>query len=181
MNEAALYKSSLHGKSHIHRVLLLAALNAQKQGLSEEEIRLYFDSASYHDVGRIHDGRDDYHGARSAEKLEELTGQTGENLLELKVAVTAHSRMDLDLENIIRYYQPKNYERTLKLARLLKDADNLDRVRIRNRHSKTAYSTRYLDNPSRRFCRNLDINYLRCATSKELAPFALYLWDQKYK
>ena len=58
LNEKALYRSHLHGKSHIHRVLLLAALIAKEEGLTEEDVRLYFDAASYHDVGRQDDSHD---------------------------------------------------------------------------------------------------------------------------
>ena len=130
MDEDALYDSKVHGKEHIHRTLLYAALIAWQEDLAEEKVRQYFFAAAYHDVGRTFDGYDLYHGARSAQRLEELTGQTGERLAELQAAVTAHSRADAEMESILRSFQPEDYGRTLELTRLLKDADNLDRVRL---------------------------------------------------
>lgn len=136
LREDALYDSEVHGRSHIHRTLLYAALIAWQEGLAEADVRQYFHAASYHDVGRTFDGYDLYHGARSAQRLEELTGQTGEELLELQAAVSAHSRPDQEMESILRSFQPEDYARTLELTRLLKDADNLDRVRLGDLQSK---------------------------------------------
>lgn len=130
LNEDALYKSRIHGSGHIHRVLFWAGLIAWLEDLAEEDVRQYFRVASYHDVGRTFDGLDLHHGSRSAEKLAELTGQKGEPLLELKAAVAAHSQPDDRMEEIIREYGPENFIRTVELTRLLKDADNLDRVRL---------------------------------------------------
>ena len=155
LKEDALYDSWVHGIGHIHRVLLFAGLIAWKEGLSEEDARQYFRAASYHDVGRSFDGLDIYHGARSALRLEELTGQTGENLIELKAAVTAHSRPDGDMETIVASFHPADYERALELTRLLKDADNLDRVRLGD----------------------LKIKFLRHQSARDLEGFAHRLFD----
>ena len=130
LREDALYDSEVHGRGHIHRTLLYAALIAWKEDLEEADVRQFFRAAAYHDVGRSSDGFDLYHGARSALRLEELTGVTGEDLVELQAAVTAHARPDEEMEPILRAHGPEDYPRTLKLARLLKDADNLDRVRL---------------------------------------------------
>lgn len=155
MDEGALYKSRVHGSGHIHRVLLFAALIAWQEGLEEETVRQYFRAACYHDVGRTFDGFDLYHGARSALRLEELTGQTGEALVELKAAVTAHAHPDADMESILRSFQPEDYPRTVELTCLLKDADNLDRVRLKD----------------------LDAKFIRHPSAKALVPFAWRLLD----
>lgn len=155
MDEAALYKSRVHGSGHIHRVLLFAALISWQEGLEEETVRQYFRAACYHDVGRTFDGFDLYHGARSALRLEELTGQTGEALVELKAAVTAHAHPDADMESILRSFQPEDYPRTVELTCLLKDADNLDRVRLKD----------------------LDAKFIRHPSAKALVPFAWRLLD----
>ncbi len=126
----ALYRSRIHGSGHINRVLLMAGLIAWQEDLSQEDVRQYFRAAAYHDVGRVFDGLDLTHGARSAEKLAELTGVEGEPLRELKGAVAAHSQPDALLEETVAEYRPANLDRALELARLLKDADNLDRVRL---------------------------------------------------
>lgn len=130
LREDALYHSEVHGAGHIHRTLFFAALIAWKEGLEEADVQQFFLAAAYHDVGRSSDGYDLYHGARSALRLEELTGLTGEDLVELQAAVAAHARPDGEMEAILRAYGPQDYPRTLKLTRLLKDADNLDRVRL---------------------------------------------------
>ena len=130
LREDALYDSEVHGRGHIHRTLLYAALIAWKEDLEEADVRQFFRAAAYHDVGRSSDGFDLYHGARSALRLEELTGVTGEELTELRAAVSAHARPDSDMESILRAHEPEDYSRTLELTRLLKDADNLDRVRL---------------------------------------------------
>lgn len=130
MDEGALFQSWVHGPGHIHRVLLLAGLIGWQEGLEEADLRQLFWAASYHDVGRTFDGFDIYHGARSALRLEALTGCQGETLVELKAAVTAHSRPDRDMESVVASFQPKDYGHALELTRLLKDADNLDRVRL---------------------------------------------------
>ena len=93
-------------------------------------IRQVFRAASYHDVGRTFDGYDIYHGARSALRLAALTGQTGEALVELQAAVTAHSRPDREMASIVASFQPRDLPHAMALTRLLKDADHLDRVRL---------------------------------------------------
>ena len=155
MDEDALYKSRVHGSGHIHRVLLFAALIAWQEDLAEEDVRQYFHAACYHDVGRTFDGFDLYHGARSALKLEELTGKTGELLVELQAAVTAHAHPDADMVTILKSFQPKDYPRTVELTCLLKDADNLDRVRLKD----------------------LDAKFIRHESAKALVPFAWRLLD----
>lgn len=130
LQEEALFPSAIHGPAHIHRVLLLSALVCQGEGVGERMVRQVFRAASYHDVGRTFDGYDVDHGARSALRLAELTGQTGEALRELQAAVTAHARPDREMEAVVASFHPQNLPRALELTRLLKDADNLDRVRL---------------------------------------------------
>lgn len=130
LDERALFQSWVHGPGHIHRVLLLAALIGWQEDLDEGMLCQLFRAASYHDVGRTFDGFDIYHGARSALRLERLTGQTGEPLKQLQAAVTAHSRPDRDMASVVASFQPADLDRAMALTRLLKDADNLDRVRL---------------------------------------------------
>ena len=136
LQEEALFHSQVHGPGHIHRVLLLAA--------------------SYHDVGRTFDGYDIYHGARSALRLAALTGQTGEALVELQAAVTAHSRPDREMASIVASFQPRDLPHAMALTRLLKDADNLDRVRLGD----------------------LDPKFLRHDSAKDLVGFAQRLFQR---
>lgn len=126
----SLYISPVHGSGHINRVLLMAALIAWQEDLPTSLLQQYLAACSYHDVGRTFDGLDLEHGARSAERLEELTPYRGEALLELQAAVTAHSQPDSLMEEILAQFAPADLAHTRQLACLLKDADNLDRVRL---------------------------------------------------
>lgn len=161
MDESALYKSRVHGSGHIHRTLFFAALIGWMEDIDETMARQLFRAASYHDVGRTFDGYDLDHGARSALRLEELTGQTGEALTQLKAAVTAHARPDEQMEEILASFHPADPERTRELTRLLKDADNLDRPRLGDLKTK----------------------YLRHDSAKALGDFAwrVFRLDQAWK
>ncbi len=156
LKREALYQSPVHGLGHIERTLLHGAFCAMEEGLPREDTLLLLDACSYHDVGRINDWLDPLHGNRSAQRLAELTGRSGEALVMLMAAVDAHSRKDQELEGTIQSYHPSDYPRTLRLAKLLKDADGLDRVRIHD----------------------LNTDYLRYATSVQRADFALYLFGR---
>jgi hypothetical protein len=156
LNTDALYTSQVHGLGHIERTLLHGAFCAMAEGLQPEDTALLLDACSYHDVGRINDWYDEEHGHRSAERLAELTGRTGQELIMLQAAVDAHSRKDDVLEETLRSYSPQDYSRTLLLAQLLKDADGLDRVRIHD----------------------LKTSFLRRAASVKRADFALYLFGR---
>ena len=157
LQEETLFPSAIHGPAHIHRVLLLSALVCQGEGVGEGMVRQVFRAASYHDVGRTFDGYDVDHGARSALRLAELTGQTGEALRELQAAVTAHARPDREMEAVVASFHPQNLPRALELTRLLKDADNLDRVRLGDldprflRHSSAKALTGFAERLFRRY------------------------------
>ena len=161
MDESALYKSKIHGSGHIHRVLLFAALIGWQEDIDEAMVRQLLHAASYHDVGRTFDGYDLEHGARSALRLEALTGETGDDLIRLKAAVTAHARPDDQMEGILQSFRPADLDRARELTRLLKDADNLDRTRLGDLKTK----------------------YLRHDAAKALGDFAwrMFRLDQEWK
>ena len=150
-----LFRSPVHGEGHIERVILLGALCAMERGLPEEDVRLLFLICSYHDTGRLSDWLDDAHGRRSAFKLERITGLTGDELALAMAAVEAHSRRDADMEAILEEYRLPDPERGRELARLLKDADGLDRVRLSD----------------------LDVSYLRTPEAVGLADCSRWLFE----
>ncbi len=145
LNHEALYESYLHGVGHIIRTLCHGAMGAMEEGCSEADTCLLLDACAYHDVGRINDQEDTEHGRRSARRLKALTGRTGEELAELCAAVDVHARDDALLPQMLELYRVQDRVRGTLLAKLLKDADGLDRVRIwdlnpdylRFPHSKT--------------------------------------------
>lgn len=151
-----LYQSEIHGRDHIERVLLLSALLAWKEALPRENLPLLFYAASYHDIGRVNDTYDTEHGTRSAARIAQITGLAGEELKLVQGAVAAHSRPDSKLESTVEEYGPRDFERGIELAKFLKDADGLDRVRISD----------------------LNPGYLRHNSAVFLAPFAKKLVDE---
>jgi len=164
LNVDALYRSYLHGPRHIERVLLLGALIAWKESLDRHGTEMLLYACSYHDIGRINDYRDDEHGSRSAELLkterftwlrDSLNKQDQRILLAM---IAAHSHSDQDMFGIGQRYQvaDENMTRYMKLASCLKDADNLDRVRLHD----------------------LDTSRLRHPSSVDLVPFAEALFHK---
>ncbi len=161
LDRSVLYESSLHGPGHIERVMLLGALIAWRVSLCDIDTQLLLTACSYHDIGRMHDGVDDDHGRRSAKKLREMSHLippvlTGYDLRILFAIITAHSLPSADKYDIgVRYHIPtEQKDRYLELAACLKDADNLDRVRLGD----------------------LEISHLRHEVSVDLAPFARELY-----
>lgn len=126
----ALYQSPIHGVGHILRTMVHGAMGAMEEGLSPEETVLLLECCAYHDVGRVNDREDTGHGGRSAGRLSALTGRKGLDLAAMQASVTAHSMNDSCLPQVLKRYQVEELPFALTLARLLKDADGLDRVRI---------------------------------------------------
>lgn len=159
LDYSALFDSRIHGPGHIERTLLHGAFGAMEEPLSPADTRLLLLACCYHDVGRVDDSLDDLHGHRSAQRIGELTGLTGEDCKLVQAAVDAHSRSDHALKTTVMGYHPADPSRALTIAELLKDADGLDRVRIWD----------------------LDPRYLRRQGSKRRAAFAkeLYLRYQQ--
>ena len=138
MKKETLYKSDFHGLHHSEKVLLFGYLLGIHENLSSEEFEILTDAAMYHDVGRMDDYEDEFHGYASALKLERILGskpiyQNHENMEILKAICDAHSIDDSRVERIFVNYKisPEKKEIFMKLARMLKDADGLDRTRFR--------------------------------------------------
>ena len=131
-----LYVSRVHGQSHVERVMLLAAVIAMQQRFSQRETELLLIACSYHDVGRLDDSVDDAHGERSADLLRSIPlPELGESELRcIQAAVATHSTKDERLASFTKTYRvpEESTELCRLLCRGLKDADKLDRVRIRD-------------------------------------------------
>lgn len=130
LKKDSLYQSHIHGLGHIERVLLFGGLIAMQNQCNEADARLLLTACSYHDIGRVDDSLDDGHGKRSAEKLPSVVSLPGEDMAYVQAAIYAHSINDTCMEDVIRSYGIYDKQRALKIARMLKDADALDRVRV---------------------------------------------------
>lgn len=156
-----LYVSELHGIGHIERTMLHGAMCAWVEELSLEDTHLLLLMCAYHDTGRVNDLVDPLHGYRSSLNIERITGLSGDDLRIVKAGVEAHSLDDWWMDAVIAKHFPSNlwrkpvFARAEKLAKMLKDADGLDRVRIND----------------------LDPNRLRWTDSRARVDFAQYLLD----
>lgn len=156
LRREVLYQSHVHGLGHIERTMVHGAMCAQAEGLDDVDTALLMDMCSYHDTGRESDWLDNAHGYRSSLKLEQLTGRKGEELKIMMAGVEAHSIGDKYMEDVLKKHAPADMDRARRLAELLKDADGLDRVRIRD----------------------LNPRYLRREASRRRAAFAQLLFDR---
>ncbi len=125
------YARGIHGVGHTLRVWVHAQEIAHELGLAPWEREVLHHAALWHDVGRTHDGADYYHGAKSAGKVvglglhAALDPVVADTALEL---VTHHCGDEGHAERAMQWlYEP---EASLRLFRILKDADALDRVRL---------------------------------------------------
>lgn len=156
-----LYKSFLHGQGHIERVIMLGALIAMGEKFSLRDTRLTLFACSYHDIGRINDRRDDDHGTVSAEGIVSrdlvsiIPDVSEDEIAILQAAIATHSMHDSSLEANERKFgvKPEEHERCRRICWCLKDADNMDRVRLND----------------------LDPKYLRHETSRGMVDTCWYL------
>ena len=156
LNTDILYKSNIHGQSHIERVIFFALVLSWKYDLDKADTDLMRYAASLHDTKRVNDGWDIDHGRRAANESIDYANIKDEDKPVLQAIMTAHSSPDTNIEEIIYEYDIKDYDRALFIAKLFKDSDGLDRVRIDW----------------------LDPKYLRNDFSLELVDFAYVLYDK---
>lgn len=138
MDRDKLYKSPIHGVYHSEKVCLFAYLLGKRHQLDEVDMQILTDAAMYHDFKRESDFEDSFHGMVSAEHIEEILPREAVvysirvNLLLLKAIIDYHSQKDSRLRcNFEMYELPEEeFSRYEHLAKLLKDADALDRTRF---------------------------------------------------
>ena len=133
------HRSTLHGQSHVARVMVHAFRLIEATGWREEAPRLW--SAVYlHDLARTHDGVCYRHGGDAMKKFETLPhlralfarGGVLESDYPLIHTAVVHHSLPKELDGDHPHW---------RLTSLLKDADGLDRVRLGD------LDRRYLRNP----------------------------------
>lgn len=158
LNTDILFDSHIHGQDHIERVIFFAHLLAFHYKLDQRDTDVLRNAASLHDTKRVNDGWDTEHGHRAA--LESISysyaDKADDNVIQAVIA--AHSTDDEIMDETIREFikDSDDFERTKRLAKLFKDADGLDRVRINH----------------------LNPAYLRNDFSKDLVDFAYDLYER---
>ena len=142
LNTDILFKSeAFHGEDHIRRTIVLGAYVAKGEGYTPEEAELLLLCCAYHDIGRVNDRMDDSHGPRAAEKI--MAGQvpalnavSDEWRAIAAAAISVHSQSDTTAPEYEKLYGIQDHELYMKMMRGLKDADNLDRVRLKDLDTK---------------------------------------------
>ena len=144
LDTSVLYQSRIHGNGHIERTMLLGALISRALELSAHECRMLLLCCSYHDIGRSNDFRDNEHGNVAAKRLmssdmkRKFSGYSTEDFRIMQAAITLHSISDGEIDNVAGRYglPPRSMDRYYRIAKCLKDSDNLDRVRLHDLDTK---------------------------------------------
>ena len=165
-----MYKSDIHGIYHSEKVALNAYLIGLDQKLDQVDMEILLDAAIYHDIGRINDFEDSFHGLASANMIEEVVNtdiySDSNNLKILKAIIDYHSQNDRKLRINFENYEidEEHYERYEILAKILKDADALDRKRFVDKSNAALNSI-----------------FLRFNITHELIPLAVEMNKEYYR
>lgn len=151
--EFFVHQSHIHGQSHVARVVVYTFLLSDALNFADRASKAW--AAAYiHDIGRKHDGVCREHGHYAMQRLAVLP--------RVKVLLEKGGVTDEDWESIsaaVKYHCVDDIPRThphWEMTAILKDADNLDRVRLGD----------------------LDPRFLRFKQSHALIPFAQALYEE---
>jgi len=143
LHESALYESYVHGKSHIERVAIMSFVLGLRLKLNHDDLILCLEIAKYHDVGRQNEGEDEQHGLRGAERIATICGNFSEHdQAVIAAVVAAHSLRDecnMDIFQNWDRLRKSQYPRCKLLLDIIKDADALDRFRLRDNSLNTCF------------------------------------------
>ena len=128
--------SPIHSTAHCERVLLYALLMGNSELSDDERILTILAHASiFHDTRREDEWKDTGHGARAATFYQEFCKTHAEltYLPEAAYLMRYHDRRDERGEEAITADFPDSAALVLKLYKIFKDADALDRWRLGRR------------------------------------------------
>lgn len=171
-----LYDSPIHGLYHSEKVLLFSYMIGKKCELDEKNMKIICDAAKYHDIGRVEDAENKWHGNVSSDKIDSVVKYNDEyEQALLKAIMCEHSRPDKEADDTFEQffwsfedddpdYSKEKIEEYKKrydlLYKILKDADALDRFRLIGT------------------CASLNKDFLRLDYSRELIPMAEEINDK---
>lgn len=142
LQEDKLFVSSVHGEAHILRVCILCFFLAEKLGIDEEEFKDVLETAKYHDIGRINEETDKRHGQRGAELMGRMDISVSQEKLKIyQAVVAAHSLEKEAFEDEWKKWgnSDREMERGRNILEILKDADALDRFRLRDQSLRLSF------------------------------------------
>lgn len=153
INKRVLFDSYFHGLHHSQKTCFFAYLIGKKLNLNDNDLKILLDAAIYHDIGRNSDVEDNIHGYTTAMEMDKTRKNYGEfyasdiNFTYLKAICDMHCIDDVRMKRIFEGYELENpdieYEKFELLAKILKDADALDRQRFK-KTSQAALKEKYL-------------------------------------
>lgn len=139
--DSLLYKSRVHGEKHVIRVCIFAYYLSCLKELPIEMIRDVLEIAKYHDIGRVNDEEDRNHGMRGALLYSQYFGHNSGKSNVYGAIISAHSLSDEEFDGVWRKWNNSmteiDYGKTL--FTIIKDADALDRFRLRDCSLKTEF------------------------------------------
>lgn len=125
----------IHGLGHMKRVLFLNLILAYLEKLNSKDRDILVNCALFHDIGRNNNHADAFHGTFSYEKaiknnlLRDISKDEDSQIT--KLIITTHCMDDsLILSRINDFKGIEDKERGLRLLKIFKDADGLDRIRF---------------------------------------------------
>lgn len=116
-----------HDYKHICRMLVLLKVITPVLDLTAEEVKILHTAILYHDLGRVSEYEDDGHGVLSAKLFKEHN--KGVRNADIISSIIAYHCVD-DRKAIQVLEQMPKPEMRIKLFKILKDIDALDRVRF---------------------------------------------------
>lgn len=146
-----------HSLRHIQDVTLFGAIIGKLEGLNNNELTLLIEACKYHDSGRLDDSNTNH--AEAGQRIAKIMLENQYNEEEIgiiRAAIEFHESTSDDVslfKSIAEKFEVKDIEKAYKIARILKDADALDRCRFVNKA-------------------RLDVRKLRTETSKKLIPLS---------
>jgi hypothetical protein len=126
--------SYYHGLTHTKRVLMLTICLCFLLEVEVDDIFVLSVAAIYHDIGRSDDGEDSRHGVQSFAKAlnKPLLKMYTSDIHIIRYIIENHCIEDsLAFKNVLNY-EVANAEHAIELLRIFKDADGLDRFRIKD-------------------------------------------------
>ncbi|MDD0824041.1 HD domain-containing protein [Mannheimia sp. AT1] len=132
-------ESKLHGVVHSSRVLLYAVILGYRLNLNEQELDTLCWSATFHDSYRYDDGADIGHGERASTYYRQYCQQHQLAVNEIAICLMkCHDRVDDFGIQYITKHLPNDAE-AIRLYKIFKDADGLDRFRLGEQYFNPAY------------------------------------------
>lgn len=142
LQEDKLFVSSVHGEAHILRVCILCFFLAEKLEIDDEEFKDVLETAKYHDIGRINEEADKRHGLRGAELMNRMNMSVSQEKLKIyQAVVAAHSLETEAFEDEWKRWgnTVQEIDRGRNMLEILKDADALDRFRLRDQSLRLSF------------------------------------------